>query len=229
MRVKQRQPFLGCGMSLNRGVVGVWPLPEGSGTVTRDLSGRNNWGSLAGGAGITWQNSQYGPVLDFDGSDSLIAASPVTVTAPYSLHILFQARTFPGNSVIFANDDSSGGSGFQLTILTADLSFWAGAAWLVGPTLVADAWYHATIVNLGVGACSMYVDGILAVSGNAGAAGIGDFATTIGAAYHSNHSTIVYELDGQIGMAALWDRELMPNEITLLATDPFSIFQQPLR
>ena len=62
---------------LSDGLVGYWPLDEGSGTATADLSGNVNTGSLLKGAGSgvapQWNASgKFGNCLSFDGISSYV-------------------------------------------------------------------------------------------------------------------------------------------------------------
>ena len=50
------------------GLVGYWPMDEGTGTTTADLSGNNNTGTLVNGP--IWNTGKIGKGVDFNGSSS---------------------------------------------------------------------------------------------------------------------------------------------------------------
>lgn len=54
---------------LARGLVGYWPMVEGTGGIITDISGNGNTGTITG---ATWQSSPMGNSLFFDGSTATV-------------------------------------------------------------------------------------------------------------------------------------------------------------
>lgn len=50
--------------------VGMWLFDEGSGNVVEDLSGKDNNGTIAGGA--KWVDGMFGKALSLDGTDDYV-------------------------------------------------------------------------------------------------------------------------------------------------------------
>ena len=63
-------------------LVAWWTFDDGSGTTAVDSSGNGNDGTLIGGA--TWVDGQLGDAIQFNGTDSYVAAA----------HIPFDNRSF---------------------------------------------------------------------------------------------------------------------------------------
>ncbi len=53
-------------LDLARGLVGHWTFDEGKGSIARDVSGRDNHGTVMGGA--KWNMGIIGGALEFDGT-----------------------------------------------------------------------------------------------------------------------------------------------------------------
>jgi type II secretory pathway pseudopilin PulG len=82
----------GSDLSLNpvndAGLVGYWPLDEGSGTSTADVSGNGRNGALTNGT--LWKSGtscKAGSCAYFDGIDDYIAAAPITESPSFTLSI----------------------------------------------------------------------------------------------------------------------------------------------
>jgi len=56
---------------LARGLVGRWTFDEGRGSIVRDVSGRDNHGTVMGGA--KWAEGKIGGALEFDGMDDFVS------------------------------------------------------------------------------------------------------------------------------------------------------------
>ena len=58
-------------VDLARGLVGHWTFDEGEGSIARDASGRDNHGTVMGGA--KWNKGIIGSALEFDGRDDFVS------------------------------------------------------------------------------------------------------------------------------------------------------------
>jgi hypothetical protein len=74
-------------VNLLSGLVGYWPLNEGSGTVTRDYSTSGNTGTLVGSP--TWTSGKYGKALSFNGSSNY-----VTIPDPSNIFSFLSSTNF---------------------------------------------------------------------------------------------------------------------------------------
>ena len=68
---------------LSRGLVGYWPMLEGTGGKISDLSNNGNIGELTGTA--LWSSGLFGGCVDYDGSSGRhkVAYSPVLFCSPF--------------------------------------------------------------------------------------------------------------------------------------------------
>ena len=72
------------------GLVGYWPLDEGSGNIAKDKTSRSNQGTIDG---ATWQQQTLFPsALAFDGIDDYIDISPETIPVGNEITISFWAK-----------------------------------------------------------------------------------------------------------------------------------------
>ena len=88
---------------LARGLVGCWLLNDGSGSSIRDISSKNNHGTLINGP--TWTGSKFGGGLDFDGTDNYVNINPGTdydnMTA-MTVSAWFKSDVYTGNRNIIS-------------------------------------------------------------------------------------------------------------------------------
>ena len=73
------QPSIGTPLNpahtLNSGLVGYWPMGEGAGSVTRDMSGKGNHGTLINmvqGSTSGWTGGKFGSGILFDGVNDVV-------------------------------------------------------------------------------------------------------------------------------------------------------------
>ncbi|MHC4325139.1 MAG: hypothetical protein ACYSUX_12820, partial [Planctomycetota bacterium] len=55
---------------ISDGLVAYWPLDEGTGTTTADISGNGNNGTFVDAP--AWVSGKFGGALDFDGIDDVV-------------------------------------------------------------------------------------------------------------------------------------------------------------
>lgn len=60
----------------NLGLVGYWPMDEGTGTKTSDLSGQGSIGNVVGG--VSWVDGKRGKALSFDGTSGYFLTSTIS-------------------------------------------------------------------------------------------------------------------------------------------------------
>jgi len=223
--IKPTQPYLRRGDPLNQGVVGCWPMSEGCGPDTRDISGRGNHATLVNGP--TRVMTEMGRALSFDGIDDWGTCGQV-LNPDKSLPVTFTAWTKTYTSIsnsrtIVGTQTSQLQIGwYHATNNRLLFGVNGGGGWWLGfdgPNYSVNTWYHVTGVYDGSNA-SLYVNGKLVA---------GPTAQTIG----NNHAVSLLGrwsltgtewMNGEIGPVAIYSRVLAPAEIRRLAGldgDPF--------
>ncbi|MDE2144847.1 MAG: LamG domain-containing protein, partial [Patescibacteria group bacterium] len=155
------------------GLVGYWPLNEGSGTTAYDNSGWNNNGTLLDATttdtGPTWTTTgclNGGSCLNFDGTDDYINL-PSTTDIQEPITILLWFYSTDGGGYIFAADPG------PRIFLPSNLEFnadieinTAWQPWIVDATPITDnVWNEVAYVINGT-TQSLYVNGNLISSGS---------------------------------------------------------------
>jgi len=151
----------------NEGLVGYWPLDEGSGNIAYDKSGNGNNGTLVNMEAGDWVDGVSGKALSFDGVDEYIslpatqdfASATLTIAAwikadnfaTYRGLITIKETHFTDYLVIRGNN-----SGFTLLIEDGNVV----KANTDTPALSTGQWIHVAFVQNGSG-WKFYLDGEL--------------------------------------------------------------------
>jgi Tfp pilus assembly protein FimT len=128
------------------GLVGYWHFDEGTGTVTADVSGNANAGSLVGGP--TWQaeqNCRAGKCLNFAGSQYVNVGTSSSLTSQsITLEAWVRASSFPSGWNGIISNMTSWGTGFGLQIgTTQNIAAMVSGAYLTTSwTPTTGVWYH---------------------------------------------------------------------------------------
>ena len=200
-----------------------------TGNTIRDVSGHGNHGT---NSGADWESSQYGNVLDFDGSSDYVRIAEDIEDRDGTFTVSMLLRT--GN--IAANGDhpigrgSSGNyqgwsiwqTGSKLAFLAPDvpLTGWLTTSDCTTGTLTDGQWYHIVFVKDGADlAC--YQDGVLVDSYTMASAAMGDngWDLLIGAAVAGPAPNSGRHWQGSIASVAIHNRALAATEIAALARD----------
>lgn len=223
------------------GLRGLWAMGLGpTGSTVQDISGRGTSGTLTNMEMADWMASEKGYALDFDGSNESVDldnAGSSHVTKP-SLPVSIFALIYPhqvGTTVGVFENDSWGGAGVYRGVVMQErndgkivIGFGDGGGTAssdrrnkVGSTVVStNTWYSIVGVIRGAADMDIYLDGA-----NDG----GSYAGTGGALAYNDAGAIGLGgsgyFDGLIPITGLWDRELTPNEISRLYTDPYALLQ----
>jgi len=152
----------------NLGLVGYWPMEEGTGTQAGDFSGNGNHGTLTlMDPSTDWVNGKRGGALDFDGSDDKVnAGDPASLRVENNNGATWTAWIHPrnaGNSssfqeVIFDKEAGSNGGVF-LYLQSNTLIFYNGSAQTGSTVINNNEWYFVTVVKDGSNG-ETFVDGI---------------------------------------------------------------------
>ena len=100
------------------GLVGYWPLDEGSGGMTADASGNANDGTINGGPG--WVAGMFGNALEFDGSDDHVDLGNPPIldfgTGDFTISAWVKTTSPGGETVVAKGGDNSGGHRWRLYV-----------------------------------------------------------------------------------------------------------------
>jgi hypothetical protein len=219
------------------GLISYWPMDEGSGSTTEDITGSND-GTIHGGAG--WATGKFGSAVSFDGagqglpgssltdyidcgSNSSLKPAHVTVAA----WVKQSSLDYYGQVLGFAWDTGAEESGYSVLS-----DFYIGGTegyigWVSGGAVVdgnytykntnftLNQWTHVAMTYNGSQAI-VYVDG---VAGSAYTGESGDLNYTYGTTFKIGlyaAGSWWLPFTGLIDDAAVWDRALTSEEIDFL-------------
>ena len=224
------------GHPLMQGLIGWWPMLEGTGDISRDLSGYGSHGTLKNMDPATaWVagNPRFGgKALYFDGTDDYFTTGQRAALDPpsavsVSTWIKRNGAQSTWGAILWngpANNDPWGAYGFQfwssadnninwkITTGTTDTGLATG-------TIINDlTWYH--LVGTYDGATmSLYVNGVLVNStGKTGA--IGDYGDP-GFQLGVNNTTL---FTGSLDDVRVYNRALTKGEVMQLYVNPWQMF-----
>lgn len=144
------------------GLVGYWPMNEGTGTKAGDFSGNDNTGTLTGTP--TWVKGKLGSGLNFTGyshyvqindANSLDATSEVTLSAWINLSAYADGQPI----ISKANNYQIQATGGNVRIVWYDSGTTAYEISVTAPS--ANAWHHIVGVVSGDLPSALYIDGVL--------------------------------------------------------------------
>lgn len=216
---------------LARGLVGYWPMCEGSGAKIFDLSNNGNFGESTGTA--LWSAGMFGGCIDYDGSSERhkVGYKPVLFCSPY-MTVGFWAKSdvtnYTSNAYVISMYDYALGKRMWGICINASNDKWSVITSSNGTTAyfsdsamaVDSSWHYFTfVVNNSTKQWDMYVDGLFSQS-------ITAYVTysdqqsflTIGGLDGSNY------FDGKIDNVSIWNRRLIASEISRLYREPFCMF-----
>ena len=217
-------------LAASPGLIGHWPLNEGSGTSTLDASGNGN---LAQINGATWTTGRLGNALRFDSSkhDTVdINRSVVDTSASFTVAAWVQLAdmTYWRTAVSQDSDNVSGfylqfipkkakfvpSEQFAFSLVNSDLTSGATIRALSNFNPVVNTWYHLVgIYDAGATRSSLYVNGILQSTQKVSAAWNADGETVIGRAKWGKATDF---WSGKIDDVRLYNRALSATDVTNL-------------
>lgn len=205
-------------------LVGHWPMEEGSGTTTRDASGKGSTGTLTNGP--TWVVGKYGSAVSFDGSNDFISLGSPTIlsfvnrTNQYSITAWVRRASSPAitTSEQIISKSSNSINTFELKLTPGGITASGGGTDSVVTSPVADGtWHHiATTIPASSAGLRVYVDGSVKPF-SSGSGGIGTGSTTrdvlIGARRDASNSDSLRWFTGSIDDVRIYNRVLSASEI----------------
>jgi len=207
----------------NLGLVGYWPLDEGTGTTARDVSGGNNPGTLQNSP--TWTTGQIAGALNFVAASSQYVdmgiSSTLSPSSAITVSAWINASSFPNaqNDVVergvtnfYELGVTSTGKMSIWVALNAVNSHYSGTGTY---TLLAGKWYHVAFTYDSVNGLKGYVNGLLDGSDVAfGTMSGSNHPFTIGAfTFFSNRY-----FNGKIDDVRVYNRALSATDIARLYT-----------
>jgi len=224
------KPVLGSqiqlGHPLAKGLVGYWPMNEGTGNVVSDLSGNGRTLTLTGD--VSWWACKFGSAIDFvgdadylidDGSGppNLVDQGDITISLWFSQDVVrteIQALIRVRDAAIVVTT-----SGFRWF---PDID--GGSPVEFAYTLNAAQWYHLAVTQNSAKAYVVYIDGKAISSGTSGV-GIDMNAAGRGTLVGALSTTGTWDFNGKLDNISVYNRALSPGEIQDLYSNPFGMFQ----
>lgn len=216
--MQQQDPF-----AITRGLVGWWPLREGSGSSTQDASGKGYTGTLYNMEAGDWVAGPKGGLgaLLFDGSNEYVGIPPFSEITAYPFTICAWLRS--SGNIAFglsaaADDDPlflvalSGGTQPRLNTRDGDNSplieqlDWSG-------TVTSDTWHHVCGVWNSESSRQIYLDGSAGTSSTAGSYTVDVTHVSLG---RLNRPSVSYYA-GRYADPRIYSRALTAAEIAALA------------
>lgn len=218
-------PVLNPGDSINRGLVGFWPLNHAAGGIARDLSPFARHGTLVN-FGYTstsgWATGRTGRVLNFDGSNDYISVERIP-PLPY-ITVSCWLKANGSNSSFIISKNFSGTVPFQLS--PAPSGTYGGFAFYGGPWICTNVatdirndgkWHHVAGTFDGA-TLKYYIDGRLDASASySGTLPSNTAAMTIGVYLNDGGF-----FTGPISALRIHNRALSVSELARLYRDPWA-------
>ncbi len=204
--------------SLWNGIVGLWSSTLGNtGNRIHDVSGRHNQGT---NNGATWMPSEFGPVLDFDGSTQFVVIpdKPIlrlTGSQGFSVVGLIKPITsVEDDRIIDKGGGTSARDGWTLQLGAASnlqlrINSVGGSIGSTNNSIIAGVWNHFVAMNDGTDSI-FFINGVFDFSGSyPHTPGADTLAVTIGRKTEQDSNYY----DGQIGLIQIYERILSADEI----------------
>ena len=238
----QQKPPLGWPLDYNSGLVpnaGFWPMQEGSGNKVFDLSGNGNNGTLI--SALTWVLGEYGPAINFPGSDDYInvgsGASIDVSTNNFTIVIYGKSvDDTKGQAMLATRSSIANNPGYNFWWegqtgdgrLTLSLDDAVNALSVSGTDhkLVTNVnAQYAVVVSRVAGLAQFYINGV--VDSTAKDISVVTGSLTAGDTWIGDRPLGSREFFGVLDHAMLYMRILSASEIALLYREPFCMFKDP--
>lgn len=213
---------------LNRGLVVYWPMAEGAGGKTMDLSGNGNHGHLTNivqGPTSGWTGGNFGGAMSFDGvNDAINAEGFVHKASAFSVSfwILGLSRSNYNQTIniggawgSFVFHTDSGGAIFVGT----DQTLRFATSELPSNTFVLNKWQHFIYTHNGTTG-EFYKDGVRRAGPKA------QNITAAGNGFNIQQVVGSNRVHGSISEVRIYNRALSASEVRQLYTDPFCMYEQ---
>ena len=211
--------------SIASGLVAVYALNEGSGTIAHDSSGHGNDGTITPGAG-GWITGPNGAAIQFDGTDTTINCGTglgdalAQPTGGVTVMIGFKFTSGSNNGLFsIANPETSQQAGVtkpDANNLNAQFAGASGALTAFNDTV---SWHNVVGQHNGTNN-KLWLDGVAGTDGAGSTPSLMTGCTTRIGEYYSAG----YRWNGAINFVYVWARALTPAEVALLTANPFALY-----
>ncbi|MDE2145016.1 MAG: LamG domain-containing protein, partial [Patescibacteria group bacterium] len=200
------------------GLVGYWPLNEGSGSTAYDNSGWNNNGSLLDATttdtGPTWTTTgclNGGSCLSFDGSNDYIAISSLNNGGSLSFSIWINSSSYNSKIPISLSSSANGTYGPDAYFNCSEINWNKGDGCnnpFSNSTYPNSSWHNVIVVdNPTTNNASLYIDGTLV-----GTAGYLNPSVSNGEMHLGDYIDNNFFFPGKISYVTLFDKTLSAAE-----------------
>ena len=216
------------GAPINQGLAGWWPMWEGAGGKTMDISGQNNTGTLTNGPvwagdGLKFDGTNdhvaaTNPIGGFTGTVFVVAKTTSTADAYRSMvEIRLESTVNPSIQMLFVtNADVDSTINHSVKFFCRDTAGGTGAC--PSGKAMNDGLFHSYAgVMSSAASRSLYVDGVLA-SSNSTSLGAVSF-DELGIGGHSRGAGGNF-FPGTISVVRVWNRALSALEVNQLHLNP---------
>ncbi|MBN1805310.1 MAG: hypothetical protein JW837_08675 [Sedimentisphaerales bacterium] len=215
---------------LSRGLFGLWPADEGTGTRMADTSGNGRHGNFSTGAPVWAAGRKLGSAVSFDGDDIVTVGSLPLLSANCSLLVWSSCNTDSPNYECPLNCRSTGSNGDLFGVFyrpSGAIHWWCGGSggnnspggvWSVGQLQCFVVTHDAD------GQGRLYIDGKLIQT-----AGGKTWSTGIALAiwWGKYVGAGLTPLNGLVEMSAVWDNKtLSACEVAQLYKEPFCMLNR---
>jgi hypothetical protein len=220
---KPAWPILQRGDPLSVGLVLAWPLFEGSGNRTQDLSGKNNNGTLQNSP--SWGGGPSGSTLSFNGSNqAVVAAKTVDFSGDFSMGGWFLYNIGSGNERSFTGGGDNTPT-FWHSVANFGVVHGGTIDWISAFAYSTGVWYRIWLTRKG-NTATVYVNGVQK-----------DQNTSFTPTYGSNTPALGGDIGGSFveywsGKAddpRIYTRALSASEVAQDYFDSFSIYRPKRR
>jgi len=217
------------------GLVGYWPLDEGAGTTTEDVSGNGSEGTVYGGP--NWVDGKFGSALEFDGSDDYVDCGNPNIldfgTSDFTISAWVNSTNVGGETVVANGGDNSGGIRWRLRVFgtTPQIVLDDDVTKLDPPgsiDVTDGGWHHILALRRGT-IIRVYVDAVedpattahseSTIPADYDLSGTSQHNAYIGCLTLHDTGEIAKFFAGMIDDVAIWNRALTPEEIIYLWND----------
>ena len=205
------------------GLAGRWHFNEGRGTVANDSSGRNDDGTLQGGA--AWANGRFGPGLSFNGNGASVHVPNAAALEPASVSVTAWVKRSgsPGAFKYIVAKGASGCIAASYGLYSGrdgGLIFYVsngGVDFTLSPDAGTGVWdgnWHHVAGSYDGSSVRLYVDGSQVGTGTPTSNPIGyGLSTTNNLVVGSYPGCSGLDFDGAIDEVKVWSRALSPAEV----------------
>ena len=216
---------------LAKGLVGCWLMNEGGGGKLFDLSGKNNTGTITN---ALWTSGKFGSCLSFDGNDDYAQITDNATlrfgTGDFAVSAWFNYAGVDSSG--YSNIISKGRTGdaeWFMDVFTNFVRFYAGNTMVVGSSgatsVSTNTWYNVIATRNGSNGY-IYLNGLLKATDTSSSV---DLSTTKNIKIGVNTEVTDRDFNGKIDDVKIYNYALTPSQIKQLYTEPYCMFQKPLR